>query len=102
MLSLTINSVLQNSGIDSFSWEAIERELQEITPLFYNILFEVTRTRSTRLNRSNVICVCAAMSLKFHYSKMSVIHKIVSAIILSGHCSKQVFNFVTLMCIIFF
>ena len=39
---------------------------------------------------NGVIGMCSAMLLKLHYSRMSLVQKVLSVILLSGHASKQV------------
>ena len=49
-----------------------------------------TKTRGDRSNRSAVICTVASILLKFRYPEMSLVHKIITCILYTGHCSKQV------------
>ena len=61
-----------------FSWKKMEDELKRQAPFLLQILMSATKTRRPRKNRPALICVCAAILLKFQYPKMSLIHKIIS------------------------
>ena len=91
--SSTTNSAFhQTKPIDvrSFSWKHLEGELQQRASFLYCILMSLTETRSSRSNRSAIICVIVAVILKFRYPKMSLIQKVISCVLYAGHCSKQV------------
>jgi hypothetical protein len=93
MLRLSTNSMLLHSAsnnLECFSWEKFEKELQMNTPKLYDVMMALTSTRSSRSNRSAVMCMCAAIIFKFRYAKMSLIHKLISCVLYAGHTSKQV------------
>lgn len=91
--SVSTNSILLHSkpeDIMSFSWGKFEEELKLSAPMLYSVFLHLTTTRSRRPNQSAIICICIAIILKFRYPKMSLIHKLISSVLYSGHCSKQV------------
>lgn len=47
-------------------------------------------TGKNKENSEGVIGLCFAMLLKLHYSRMSLVQKVISVLLLSGHTSKQV------------
>ena len=93
LCSFSVNSMMLQSGyksFESFSWRKVEKELRCNSPLFYDVLMQMTKTRRPRSNHTIILCVCAAIILKFRYPKMSLIQKIISCVLYYGHCSKQV------------
>lgn len=87
------------NDLASFSWEKFENELQVNTPMFYDDMMALTSTRSSRSKRSAVMCMCAAIILKFWHAKMSLIHKLLSCVLYSGHTSKQVCQILSYVCL---
>ena len=93
LCSTAVNSVLCDCGPEklmSFTWVEFEDELKQHAPLLFSTLMSLTKTKRVRANRSAVLCICAAILLKYRFPKMSAIHKIISCILYNGHCSKQV------------
>ena len=95
MISNSVSSVLQSQDSDvmkSFSWDIILAELTVHAPVLLHILYASTRTRRAKANRNAVVCVCASILLKHRYQKMSLVQRILSVILYSGHTSKQVIS----------
>lgn len=91
MCSHNVNSILQRmSALTSFQWVDLMNELEVHAPTLMRILSSATKTRRNRPNRSGVIGMCAALLLKFRYSRMSLVQKLISTILYAGHSSKQV------------
>ena len=87
------NSILCNQSSDAlntFTWGKLHDELAERAPLLLTLLEMCTHTRKPRINRQAVIGLCAVILLKFRFSKMSLVQKIVSLILYAGHAGKQV------------
>ena len=102
MCSDSTRSVLRTQSLSdnpTFSWSTIYSELQLHAPLLFNLLSSLTRTRHVRSNQKAVMCVCAAVLLKYRFPQMSLLQKVVSLIMYAGHASKQVnvFNIITLV-----
>ena len=102
MCSDSTQSVLRTQSLSdnpTFSWSTIYSELQLHAPLLFNLLSSLTRTRHVRSNQKAVMCVCAAVLLKYRFPQMSLLQKVVSLIMYAGHASKQVnvFNIITLV-----
>ena len=55
-----------------------------------------TWTRNSYINRDAIIGICTAMLLKYRYSKMSLVQRILSIILYAGHSGKEVCNIVYL------
>jgi len=90
MCSHTVNSILQRtSATSSFQWVDLINELEVHAPTLMTILNSATKTRCYRCNRSGVIGMCAAMLLRFRYSRMSLVQKLISIILYVGHSGKQ-------------
>lgn len=90
MMSDNTNSILRGSDIKCFTWDILLNELKQHSPNFFHLLGCLTKTKSTRPNEKATIGVCAAILLKHRYFKMSLVQKITSIILYSGHTSKQV------------
>ena len=93
MCSATVNSVILNSrpeNMATFHWSQLEEESKKHAPLLWNILITCTKWRrnSSTCTPSNVPCVCAAILLKCHNSRMSLVHIIISCILYAGHSYK--------------
>ena len=78
------------SDMKAFTWDALLAELQSSAPLLMSVLLGCTRTKRPRANRKAVIGMCAALLLRHRYEKMSLVQKLVSLILYTGHSGKQV------------
>ena len=90
LCSDSANSILQQDCITEFTWEDFINELKVHAPIFFQILQQCTTTKIVRSNKSFVTAMCAAILCKLRNPRMSLIHKIISLILYSGHCSKAV------------
>ena len=74
MCSDRVGSILKStdkSDYAEFSWDKIIQELITNAPTFLSIMSACTHTRREKSNRYNVIGMCAALLLKYRFSKMS-------------------------------
>lgn len=93
MSSFDVKSCLRSQTMESlqnFSWSCLIEEMDEHSPILLYILQACTKTTTERKNVSCIIGACAAILLKHRNNKMSLFHKVISIILYSGHCSKQV------------
>ena len=97
--SLRINTP---NALRSFTWEGLVKELEKLSPTFYQVLKECVYRRrrrvshqgvSYRVNDNAVIGVCAAILLRHHNTHLNLEQRIVSTLLYSGHAPKQVCNF---------
>ena len=89
----SIQSVLcsqSNDDLKNFKWDDIYNELKHKAPVFLGVLLSATKTRCARKNQVAVICMCAAILLKYRFKRLSLVQKIVSLVLYGGHCSKKV------------
>lgn len=90
----SVQSILCSQSPDDlkcFKWDDIYHELNEKAPVFLSILVSATKTRTPRSRDSQaVICMCVAILLKYRFKRLSLVQKIVSLILYTGHCSKKV------------
>ena len=89
----------ERNNLAAFKWKAFELELKRNAPFIYEVLEALITTPKRRKNQTLIICICAAIMFKHRHSNMSLIHKLISCILLCGHCSKEVY---TLMCIVLY
>lgn len=78
------------ADIKAFTWSKVLNELSSNAPILLSILMSCTYRRRPRLNRNAVIGMCSAILLKFRYSKMSMVQRILSLILRAGSSGKQV------------
>ena len=93
MCSSKVNSVLSSQSKDvlkTFKWNDLTDELIMHAPTLMNVLYSCTETKSSRDNRTAIICTCAAIIFKHRFPHMSLIQRIISLILHAGHCGKQV------------
>ena len=92
-------------AIRSFTWGDLAQELEQQSPIFYQVLKDcVHRKRrkvsargvSYRVNDNAVIGTCAAILLHHHNTHMNLVQRIVSTLLYGGHAPKQVCNFLTI------
>lgn len=93
MCAHNVDSILRQTSCESlsnFQWTDLIGELQKYAPTLMTVLKACTKTRRHRRNRNGVIGMCAAMLLKFRYNRMSLVQKLISTILYTGHSGKQV------------
>lgn len=101
MCSKNTNSILSSqsmSDLKEFTWDKLLAELSINAPILLSILQSCTHTSITRPNQNAVIGMCCAILLKFRFSKMSMVQKIMSLILYAGNSGKQVNIGSTLIC----
>ena len=88
-------------AMKSFSWGILAKELEDVSPVFYQILKECVqkKRRKTAKQRTSyavddsvVIGMCAAILLRHRNKNMNLVQRIVSALLYSGQAPKQVHN----------
>lgn len=96
LCSQAANSILSSqslSDLNDFTWDKLHCELACNAPVLHTILQESTITETPRPNRKAVVGMCASLLLKHRCCKMSLVQKIMSLILYSGHSGKQVLIF---------
>lgn len=90
----SMESVLHSMNFEDlkcFQWEALYEELESHTPNFLSFLVSFTETRTPRCNQKALICICAAILLKYRFKRMCLVHKLIG-LIYAGHSSKKVYD----------
>ena len=93
MCSDKCNSILRQQSSEyyvKFSWQTLYEELKINTPLLLCLLEACTQTRRSKPNRIQIIGMCTAMLLKYRFGKMSLVQRIISIVLRSGHSNKLV------------
>ena len=85
---------LLKSQSPGFKWHQLEAELSTHAPTLKSLLHACFSTTVARQNEIYLVSFCAEMMFKQRRLSMSLLHKILSVILYSGHCSKQVHNFI--------
>ena len=89
----SMESVLRSMNLEDlkcFQWEGLYEELESHTPNFLSFLVSFTKTRTPRCNQKALICICAAILLKYRFKRMCLVHKLIGLILYAGHSSKKV------------
>ena len=95
MCSDKVNSILASqseSDMKTSRWKNLMSELSENDPVFISLLQSCTWTRNSYINWDVIIGICTVMLLKYRYSKMSQVQRILSIIVYAGHSGKEVCN----------
>ena len=95
MVSDNVGSLLRSNNMDDmkcFSWSKLVDELRVHAPTLLHLLQAMVKKKKScnRPPADGIIGVCASILLKHHYDKMSMVQKIISVVLYSGHASKQV------------
>ena len=84
--------------LKSFEWKMLLSEVKETMPVLLNLLTKCTKTPTERNNSDAVIAVIIAILAKHRRPQASLIQKIISILLYSGHCSKKV-SIVHVLCV---
>ena len=76
--------------LKNFQWADLLSAMATQAPTLASILQFCTETKTIRNNRAAVMCVCAGILFKFHFSQVNLIQKIISLILHAGHSGKMV------------
>lgn len=87
---LSANKDAVKDDVMNFDWEKLNCELKTCTPILHQMLHAASSTKVDRPNRDAVICTIIAIICKIRRPSMSMVQKIVSLILYSGHSAKQV------------
>ena len=68
-----------------FKWDSLLAKRRNNAPVFLSILSECMHTKSPRPNPDAVVGLCSALILKHRFSKMSLVQRLISLILYSGH-----------------
>ena len=93
MCSKGTNSVLKQETpetLEEFHWESLLNEVRTHASTLLYFMKACTKTKKSRPNREPTIGMCTAILLKYRYSKMSLVQKIIALILYAGHSAKQV------------
>ncbi len=93
MSSHKAKSILGSQDIadmKKFTWSKVLDELSLNAPILHSLLLSCTYRRRLRMNRDAIVGMCCAILLKFRYSSMSMVQRILSLILRAGSSGKQV------------
>ena len=93
MCSDQTNSLLMGQTpecLKNFTWKKFELELDKYAPTLSCLFRSCFATKAPRQNRTYMLCTCASLMLRNRHPTMSLLQKLISVILYSGHCPKQV------------
>ena len=88
-----VDSILLDKSVqalETFSWEVVMEEMKTKAPTLLSILESCTKTRKARKNRKAVIGIIASILCKHRRPTASLLQRLVSLVLYSGHVSKSV------------
>ena len=88
------------SDLRNFSWDTQLKELSIKAPTLLSILQSCTYMFTPRQNRNATIGLCCSLLLKYRYSKICIVQKVISVILAAGSSRKLVCNQLLLKCAI--
>ena len=97
----TTESILCSQSLDilkTFSWSMIYKELETKAPVLLGLLLSATHTRVIHRNREAIVCICAALLLKYRFKRLNLFQKVLGITFYASSCSKKV-NLILLSCV---
>ena len=91
--ALCSNSVLRSQAVtdlSQFTWDNLIKEMQTFAPVLLSLLYACTETKTSRSNREATIGICVSVLLKYRFSKMCLVQKLIALILYAGHSAKSV------------
>ena len=88
-----VRSTLLNpstESLENFSWEALYTELTSNCPILTQILTTGIRIKQPRHNHKSIVSLCIAMMCNYRRKSMSLVQQIISVLLYTGHCAKEV------------
>ena len=87
------DSILQSKAtkaMEEFCWNDVIGEMKLRAPTLLSLLQSCTRTKKARRNMNCVIGLIAALLCKHRRPSASLVQRLISVILYSGHASKRV------------
>ena len=91
--ALCSNSVLRSQAVtdlSQFTWDNLIKEMQTFAPVLLSLLYACTERKTSRSNREATIGICVSVLLKYRFSKMCLVQKLIALILYAGHSAKSV------------
>ena len=88
-----VESILRDKSVralETFKWDSVMEEMKTRAPTLLSILESCTKTRKVRKNRKAVIGIIAAILCKHRRPTASLLQRLISIVLYSGHASKSV------------
>ena len=73
-----------------FTWDSLMKELTQHAPTLLHVLKGCTLTSRKKENQDAMICLCAAILLRFRNRNMNLLRRILSLILYAGYSAKLV------------
>ena len=93
LCSSKVDSILRRKGtqeLEVFQWKDIMDEMKTRAPTMLSILETCTETKMVRKNKEAIVGLITAILCKHRRPSASILQRIVSIILYSGHASKRV------------
>ena len=94
LCSDSFSSVLLCKNVEAitcFEWNNVLKEAEEVMPVLLQVLRKCTETPTKRNNTDAVIGVIISILAKHRRPHCSLLQKVISLVLYSGHCSKKVY-----------
>lgn len=93
LTSDNLSSILLNKSSDTlneFTWDGLLAEVKSAAPTLFKILHGCTKTKKVKKNQNAIIGVLVAIVCKHRRPTSSLVQRLISLILYSGHASKRV------------
>ena len=88
------NSILTmktKPALENFTWRTVWAELQQSAPTLLKVLQGLLPRQKRESEAAKpIICMCAAILLKFRNPRVNVVQAVISLVLQAGHASKEV------------
>ena len=78
------------TDLKTFCWDVFLIEVQATAPFLFSFMLSCTITKRPKANQKVVMGMCIALLLKYRFTKMCLIQKVISLILYAGHSGKNV------------
>ena len=90
-----VTSILRSKSsktLNEFTWDSLLAEVRTVAPTLLSILQGCCKTRKLRKNQDAIVGVLVAILCKHRRSTASLVQRLTSLILYSGHASKKVYS----------
>jgi hypothetical protein len=77
--------------LNEFTWDGLLTEVKRVSPTLLSILQGCCKTKNLRKNQDAIVGILVAILCKHRRSTASLVQRLVSLILYSGHTSKKVY-----------
>lgn len=99
MKSHTILAGNNPEQMKNFKWENVIKNAKIYMPVLLKLLRQCLQTATKRKNETSVTGMIICMLVKHRIPQLCLLQKVVSLLLYSGHCSKKVIKYLSVIAI---